>query len=382
MHIAIEPPSPPVDPARFALFDLGFRPFYLAAGAYAALAVPLWAAEYAGWLPGPGILWHAHEMVFGYAFAVIAGFLLTAVRAWTARPTPTGATLAALLGMWLAARALAFVSLPAAAWAGVVFALALAWGIGRPLVASGNRRNLFFILLVLALGAAGVLVQGWPQLGLALGLDVVLLVMAVVAGRVIPTFTNNAIPGAGARRAAWLERAALASLLLLLAADALERVELAAAIAVLAAILHAARLALWAPLKTLRKPILWILHLSCAWIVVHLALRGLAGFDLVPFALGTHALTVGAIGGLTLGMMTRTARGHTARPLVAGRAEIAAYALVQLAALARVFVPLAVPAAHLAATLAAALAWFCAFALFTAAYVPILTRARLDGQPG
>jgi uncharacterized protein involved in response to NO len=284
--------------------------------------------------------------------------------------------------MWLAARALAFVWLPAAAWAGVVFALALAWGIGRPLVASGNRRNLFFILLVLALGAAGVLVQGWPQLGLALGLDVVLLVMAVVAGRVIPTFTNNAIPGAGARRAAWLERAALASLLLLLAADALERVELAAAIAVLAAILHAARLALWAPLKTLRKPILWILHLSCAWIVVHLALRGLAGFDLVPFALGTHALTVGAIGGLTLGMMTRTARGHTARPLVAGRAEIAAYALVQLAALARVFVPLAVPAAHLAATLAAALAWFCAFALFTAAYVPILTRARLDGQPG
>jgi uncharacterized protein involved in response to NO len=382
MHIPIEPPSPAVDPARFALFDLGFRPFYLLAGAYAALAVPLWAAEYAGWLPGPGILWHAHEMIFGYVFAVIAGFLLTAVRAWTGRPTPAGAALAALVGIWLAARAVAFVSLPAAAWAGVVFAFALAWGIGRPLVAAGNRRNLFFILLVLALGAAGVLVQGWPQLGLALGLDVVLLVMAVVAGRVIPTFTNNAVPGAGARRAAWLERAALGSLLLLLAADALGRVELAAGIAVLAALLHAARLALWAPLKTLGKPILWILHLSYAWIAVHLALRGLTGFDLIPFALGTHALTVGAIGGLTLGMMTRTARGHTARPLVAGRAEVAAYVLVQLAAAARVFVPLAVPSAHLGATLASAVLWFAAFAIFSVAYVPILTRARLDGQPG
>jgi uncharacterized protein involved in response to NO len=382
MHIPIEPPSRPVDPARFALFDLGFRPFYLLAGIYAALAVPLWAAEYAGRLPGPGILWHAHEMIFGYVFAVIAGFLLTAVRAWTGRPTPTGAALAALLGIWLAARALAFVSLPAAAWAGVVFALAVAWGIGRPLVAAGNRRNLFFILLVLALGAAGVLVQRWPQLGLALGLDVVLLVMAVVAGRVIPAFTNNAVPGAGARRALWLERAALASLLLLLGADALERVELAAGIAVLAALLHAARLALWAPLRTLGKPILWILHLSYAWIVVHLALRGLTGFDLIPFALGTHALTVGAIGGLTLGMMTRTARGHTARPLVAGRAEIAAYVLVQLAAVARVLVPLAFPAAHFGATLVSAAFWFLAFAVFVTAYVPILTRPRLDGQPG
>jgi uncharacterized protein involved in response to NO len=382
MLIPVATPTHPVEPTRFALLDLGFRPFYLLAGAYAALAVPLWALQYAGWLPGANIAWHAHEMIFGYAFAVIAGFLLTAVRAWTGRPTPAGAVLAAIAALWLLARALAFVSLPLAAWTGALFALAVAWGIGRPLVAAGNRRNLFFIVLVLALGAAGIALQTWPQFGIAIGLDVVLFVMAVVAGRVVPMFTNNGVPGAGARRIDWLEKAALGSILLLIALDAFELAALAAPAALLAAALHAARLALWNPQRTLRKPIVWILHLSYAWIVVHLLLRGLTGFGLLPYALGTHALTVGAIGGLTLGMMTRTARGHTARPLVAGRAEIAAYVLVQLAAVARVFVPLALPAAYVGATLISALLWCAAFAMFTVAYFPILSRPRLDGEPG
>lgn len=380
--ISISPPTKPVDPSRFALFDLGFRPLYLLAGAYAALSVPIWALQYAGWLPGANILWHAHEMIFGFAFAVIAGFLLTAVRAWTGRATPTGRALAAIAALWVLARTLAFVSLPAAAAVGALFALAVAWGIGRPLVAAGNRRNLFFILLVLGLGAAGIVLQRYPQLGIAIGLDVVLLVVTVMAGRVIPAFTNNAVQGAGARRNAWLEFGAIGSILALIGADAFARTELAASFAMLAAALHAARLALWAPLKTLRRPILWVLHLSYAWIVVHLALRGLAGFALVPVAAATHALTVGAIGGMTLGMMTRTTRGHTARPLVAGRAEIAAYVLVHGAAFARVLVPLALPAASLAATLVAALLWCAAFTTFVVAYAPILSRPRLDGEPG
>ncbi len=382
MQIEAPAPARPGSPPGFALFALGFRPFYLLAGAYAALAVPLWALQYAGWLPGANILWHAHEMILGYAFAVITGFLLTAVRAWTGRPTPTGAALAAIAALWLLARGLALVSLPAAAVAGAFFAVAVAWGIGRPLVAAGNRRNLFFVALVLGLGAAGLLLQVWPQLGIALGLDAVLFVMTVVAGRVVPMFTNNAVAGAGARRIAWLEKAALGAILALIALDALELVLPAAAVALAAAAAHAARLALWSPHRTLRKPIVWILHVSYAWIVVHLLLRGLGGFGLVPIALATHALTVGAIGGLTLGMMTRTARGHTARPLVAGAAETAAYLLVQLAAVARVLVPLAFPGAYLGATIASALFWFVAFATFTVAYVPILSRPRLDGQPG
>ena len=365
-----------------ALFALGFRPLFLLAGGYAALSVGLWALQYAGWLPGANMLWHAHEMLFGYAFAVIAGFLLSAVRNWSGLPTPTGAALAAIAALWVAARLVALYSLPLAAIADMLFAVGVAWGIGRPLIASGNRRNWFFILLVLALGAASIAFQAYPQLGVALGLDVVLFVMAVVAGRVVPQFTNNAVPGAGARRVAALEKAALGAVLLLLVADLLGLRPIAGAVALAAAALHGGRLALWAPLRTRGRPILWILHLSYAWIVVHLALRGLAAFELVPTVLATHALTVGAIGGLTLGMMTRVSRGHTARPLTSSGAELAAYSLVQAAAVVRVLVPLILPGAYAATIALSALLWSAAFAVFTLAYFPILSRPRLDGQPG
>jgi len=320
-------------------------------------------------------------MLFGYAFAVIAGFLLTAVRVWTGRPTPTGLPLAGIALLWVLSRSIAFFSLPAAAVMDMLFALAVAWGIGVPLIASGNRRNWFFIALVLALGAASLAFQAWPQLGVAIGLDVVLFVMAVMGGRVIPAFTNSGIPGgAGARRQPLLEKAALGTILLLLAFDVFSiHVGI---LALAAGALHAARLSLWAPLKTRGRPILWILHASYAWIVVHLALRGLAAFEIVPAVVATHALTVGAIGGLTLGMMTRTARGHTARPLTVGGAELAAYVLVQAAAVARSLLPLAFPSAYGAMVALSALLWFAAFALFTAVYIPILTRPRLDGQPG
>jgi uncharacterized protein involved in response to NO len=146
--------------------------------------------------------------------------------------------------------------------------------------------------------------------------------------------------------------------------------------------LHAARGALWAPLRTRGRPILWILHLSYAWIVVHLLMRGLAGFDVVPAGLATHALTVGAIGGLTLGMMTRTSRGHTGRPLATGRAELAAYLLVQAAAMVRVFVPLAAPAGYAASVALSALLWCAAFLVFVIAYYPMLSTPRIDGREG
>ena len=366
----------------YALLQLGFRPFYLLAGIYATLSVALWGLEYAGWLPGGGLLWHAHEMLFGYTFAVITGFLFTAVRNWTGLPTPAGGRLALIAAVWIAARVLAPFSWRAAAVADAAFALGVAWGIAQPLIASGNRRNLFFVALVIALGFSSATFRLWPDYAWVIGLDLVLFIISVVAGRVVPMFTNNAVPGAGARRTPFIETGALGLVIALLLADMLKLQLFVAVLALAAAVLHAARLALWAPLRTRGRPILWILHLSYAWIVVHLALRGLAGFGLVAPAVATHALTVGAIGGITLGMMTRTARGHTARPLVVGRAEVAAYVLVHLAALVRGGVPLVALQWYREGILVSALLWAAAFFIFTVTYFPILTRPRLDGRPG
>jgi uncharacterized protein involved in response to NO len=398
VHVPVDPPgaSAPSGAGGFALWNLGFRPFYLLAGLFAALSVPLWTARFAGWLGERVVfsesIWHAHEMIFGYAFAVVTGFLFTAVRNWTGRPTPTGPLLAAIAGLWLAARVFAFTPwTPLAAAADIAFALAAALGIGVPLVASGNRRNYFFIGVLLLLGAANLafylaeeeLLQVDVGEGVQVALDLILFVMTVMGGRVIPMFTANAVPGSKPTRHALLERIALGSILLMIAADLFSIPgSIVAVIAALAALAHAARLALWQPWLTLGRPILWILHASYGWIVIHLALRALASLDLIPGSLATHALAVGAIGGMTLGMMTRTARGHTGRALRAGGMEIACYALVQLAAVVRVLVPLAVPSLYFSAIGLSGLLWFLAFALFTAAYWPILTQARADGAPG
>lgn len=394
----VEPPSSKSGPAsgNFALWNLGFRPFYLLAGLFATLSVPLWMAQYAGWLGGhaliAGPLWHAHEMLFGYAFAVIVGFLFTAGRNWANQPTPTGATLAAIAALWIAARVLVFTpyALAAAAF-DTAFALAAAAGIAVPFLRSGNRRNYFFIALLLGMGLANLafhlgmagLLDLPLQASLQVGLDIVLFIMVVMGGRVIPMFTMNGVPGVLCVRLPWLERLAPGSILLLLAADVAGAPDTAiAAISAAAAAAHAARLGLWRPWLTLKKPIVWILHFSYAWIALALALRALAAGDLVPAGLATHALTVGAIGGLTLGMMTRTSLGHTGRPLQAQGAEIFCYCMIQSAALARVFLPLAFPSLYLQAIVGSGLLWSAAFGVFTVAYWPILSRPRADGKPG
>jgi uncharacterized protein involved in response to NO len=381
--------------ARFALWNLGFRPFYLLASSFAALSILSWVARYAGILPAGRLstpAWHGHEMLYGYTMAVVAGFLFTAVRNWTGRPTPTGATLMALAALWLAGRVLVLTPFAlAAAVVNAAFPIAVAVGIGIPIVRSRSRRNYFFVALMLLLGAAvlsfhlshlGVL--SWPaRASLQVGLDVVLFVLAVMGGRVIPMFTSNAIPGVHAARHPVVEKLALGSVLALLAADVLQLPStVGAALALGAAVAHAARLRLWQPWRTLRTPLVWVLHLAYFWIVVHLLLRGLAALGLVGDLLAVHALTVGAIGGMTVGMMTRTARGHTGRPLVADGFEVACYVLVALAAAIRVFGGMLLPGAYVATVVISGICWSAAFALYTVRYWPVLSRPRLDGKPG
>jgi uncharacterized protein involved in response to NO len=380
--------------SRFALWQLGFRPFYLLASIFAALSIPLWVAQYAGWVaPYPrGMTEHAHEMIFGYAMAVIAGFLFTAGRNWTGQPTPTGWTLAAIALLWVAGRVLAFTPwVDAAAIASAAFPLAVAAGLAVPLVRSGNRRNYFFVVLLVAFAAAALTmhlsfigVLPLPErLSLLVGLDLVLFVIAVMGGRVIPMFTNNGIPGTKATRRPIVERVALGSVLLLLAAEIAQVPDIVVGvIAIAAAVAHAIRLWLWQPWRTLRTPLVWVLHASYAWIVVYLLLRGVAVWDIVPAPLAIHALTIGAIGGMTIGMMTRTARGHTGRPLRTDRYEIACYVLVLVAALIRVLGPLALPGLYVATVIASGVCWSMGFAIYAIRYWPILTRPRLDGKPG
>src|SRR5690349_22585495 len=274
----------------FALWNLGFRPFYLLASVFSAISVLLWAAQFSGWLNSAylrGPLWHGHEMLFGFALAVVAGFLLTAVRNWTAQPTVEGAPLAALAGLWVAGRVLVLTPFGvAAALVNAAFPLALAVAIGIPLWRSRNARNYFFIGLLVLMAAlvAGLhlalLGQGAlpPRLGLVLGLDVMLFIMAVMAGRVVPMFTNNGVPGANAERHPLVEKLALGSVLLLFVVDALQApAGFIGALALVAAAAHGTRLALWRGWRTIGTPLVWILHAAYAWIVIHLLLRGAAG---------------------------------------------------------------------------------------------------------
>jgi len=205
----------------------------------------------------------------------------------------------------------------------------------------------------------------------------------VVAGRTIPMFTNNGIPGAHATRNPWIERLALGGVLVLTLADALAAPPLAIAVVPgVTGATHAARLLLWQPWRTFGAPLVWILHASYGWLVVHLMLRGLAAFGLVPMPLATHALTVGVIGGMTVGMMTRTARGHTGRALVAGRAESTCFVLIQLAALIRVLGGASSSDGYTTTVVASAVCWSLAFLVFAVCYWPILSRPRIDGKPG
>jgi len=387
--------APETAPARFALWDLGFRPFYLLASSFAALSIALWALQVTGWLDHrylAGSLWHAHEMVFGFVLAVIVGFLLTAGQNWAGLPTTTRTTLKLLVVLWIAGRVLVLTPFGwLAAMVTVAFPLAAAIALAVPFYKARIRRNYFFpgLLVLLAgadlwvhLSALGVIAQPGST-GIQFALDVVLLVMAIMGGRVIPMFTNNGVRGAGATRHPRLEQLALGSIIVLLIVDVLQPPAIVVAtVAIVAALLHLARLALWRPWTTLRVPLVWVLHAAYLWIPVYLLLRAASALNWLAPGIATHALTVGAIGCLTIGMMTRTARGHTGRLLVADRWEVICYLSIFAAAVVRVFGPVVLPAAYAASVLVAAALWSTGFALYAIRYWPVLSRGRLDGRPG
>lgn len=391
----------PEKPARFALAAKGFRPFFLLAALFAVAIVPLWLLILAGQVAGSSYLdpvtWHAHEMIFGFALAVIAGFLLTAVGNWTQRETLIGGPLLALASLWFLGR-IAMTS--AGAWpralvAGVdlAFLPVLIVVLARPLVATRNRRNFVMLAVLGGLFVANAIVHldalGWVSPGSGrraclVGIDLVLLVIAVIAGRVFPMFTRNATQVASIRSIRWLDYASLAAMAALLLADmVLPASALTAAVAACASLLAALRARHWGAEHSLRQPLLWILHAGYLWLVVGLALRALGDFGSpIPSSLAWHVLTVGTIGALTLGMMARVALGHSGRPLEPAPAMTWAFGAINAAVIARVFVPWWRPTWYFAGLVMAGLLWALAFLIFFTVYAPILVSPRIDGKPG
>jgi uncharacterized protein involved in response to NO len=387
--------QPPRDQGQgLPLLRLGFRPFYIGAAAYAAIAVPLWVAAALGLIVLPttisALLWHAHEMLFGFASAVIVGFLLTAGKAWTGQPTPRGAALGALALLWLAAR-LAALGAPYGLYAALDLALLpiIAGVLLRVLLRAGNRRNLplvgLLLLLTLANGlfhaSALGLLELDPLQALHAGLALIVLIECVIAGRVVPAFTMSATPGLKVAPPRHLASAALAATAAGLAGWVmLPDQPLVGVLLTLAGLLQLGLLWCWQPLLTRGRPILWILHASYAWIPAGLLMLALSTVGLLPPSAGVHALAVGATGGLIIGMITRTARGHTGRPLKVSAAEELAYGLVLGAAALRVLLPLLT--SPIWAWLAAAVAWTLAFVIYLWVFTPWLSRVRLDGRDG
>ena len=385
---------------RLPVLAYGFRPFFLLGAIFAALAVPLWLAAYTGALalpsPLPASLWHGHEMLFGYAAAVLAGFLLTATPSWSGRPPVSGIGLGVLALIWLAGRAASSAGgvFPAVAAAvDLAFLPALAIAITPALQAAPRRNRVFLPLLgVLLLANLGVhldaldLLPGLGAIALRVALDLLALLIALIGGRVVPAFTGNALAARGEaeplRTFSVRDRLAIGALVLMLLADLLGFTRAASAIALAAALLNAWRLHGWGGSRTLREPILWVLHLGYLWLAIGLAWKGwvdLSGF--LPPADALHGLAIGAVGTMTLAIMSRATLGHTGRPLHAPPPVVAAYLLVGAAAIARLAAPVATAHAFSLLVISGAL-WSLAFAGFVFSLGPALVQPRIGSRPG
>ncbi len=386
------------------VWSRGFRPFFLLVGIYGCGGMLAWIGMLLGVVPAPGWLgptaWHGHEMLFGVVTGAIAGFLLTSVPVWTGTQAVARGPLAALAGVWVAGRLVMIGAgaLPHAAVAAVdlLFLPALAGAIAGPLLGARAVRNLGFVPILLVLFASNLtmhaqavgLIASGASGGLRVGVDLVVLLIVIVGGRITPSFTANALLRSGivstVSSRPWLDRAAIASVVLVAALDvAAPRTPLGGCAELLAGAAVAGRMLGWQSLRTAHDPLLWSLHVGYAWIPVGLVLVGVGDLTpAVPPLVGLHALTAGAMGTMILAVMTRVSLGHTGRPLALPRGAAAAYGLVSAGALVRTAGPILAPGLPLPMLAVAGALWGGAFGLFVLRYWRILTQPRVDGRPG
>jgi uncharacterized protein involved in response to NO len=365
-----------------AVLAAGHRPFFLAAALWPAVAMALWLAALAGFVPlSPS--WHGHEMLFGFAVAAVAGFLSAAVPKWTNGETLRGGRLAALVALWVAGRIA--MALDVATWLDLVFLPAFASFILADIVRARNTRNYQVPAMLFGLAGLNALYHfGDAMTALHAATYLIVAMVALIGGRIVPAFTQNALRMAGQRTvtcstALWLERLAVPSVILVVLAELFVPDTMASAVAATAAgVILLARMIGWHSFKTLRMPIVWILHAGYVWVPIGFLLTGASAVahDLVPHTAALHALTAGAIGTMILAVASRAALGHAGLPLKVSRWTVLAYVLVIAGAALRVAVP------HLHAMMLAGGLWALGYAIFAVVYFPILTRPRVDGLPG
>ncbi len=376
-----------------------FRPFFLLNGLFAIVVISVWLIALHGTglalAPATQPYWHGHEMVVGFAMAAIAGFVLTAVATWTDRPPLRGKLLGVLVFSWLLGRMtmMAATQLPYFLVASVdmIFPFLLAFLVGREVFGGGSRRNYPIVGIITILAVLNLLyhlgvlqiLAGMDRLALYSMIHLLLLMITVIAGRIIPNFTANWLRAHGHERlpvnhplsdgitiAATLATGVSVSLTPL--------GPVTGALALVAALSHAVRLARWRGLATTSEPLLFVLHVAYLWLPVGYALTALAAFGLVfPATAALHALTMGAIGNMILAVTSRVALAHTGRSLHAPRLIVISYAILNAAVVARVLSPLN-SGLYFAMIDLSALGWIVAFIIFTRVYWPVLTRPRVD----
>lgn len=378
-----------------ALLGRGFRPFFLGAAIYCLFIILAWSGFQAGLCPPPGaldnpVLWHAHEMIYGFTVAVIAGFLLTAVANWTGGAPVRHFHLLALVILWLTGRiAMNISTLPILfiAVADNLFIPALAISLAIPLLKQKKKRDLIFLTLLTGFFVCNILFFIIPDLKpLYAALMIVLTLISLIGGRIVPAFTVAGLRQAGHSSIYQTDQPVLdrlclgAMIALAISFFATEPPSaLTGSIAILAACLHALRFRHYHTLKTARHPMLWILQAGYGWLVIGLFLLGLSSFGLTPLTLALHTLTVGCIGSMCIGMMTRVTMGHTGRDIVANSATVMAFMFIQLAVVFRVILPVLLPSQALWIPFSGTL-WAGSFILYLVVYSPMLLSPRPDGH--
>ena len=383
------------------ILRLGFRPLFLAGASFSVFALLIWAGVLSqSWEFNPyggSYWWHAHEMLFGFVSTIIAGFLLTAVQSWTGVPGVKGYRLLFLVMLWLSGRVVILFNVNLPSWCiatiDVMFLLTTAFFLALSIIKVRQYRNLFFVPVLLLMSLSNVYMHmaiylsdaQWLVIGSHGMVMLVMALMCVLGGRVFPMFTANGTKTSKVEPWPWLEKLSLLLVAVLVIVFMFVIPLSKTAIAVLfslAAFAHLLRWLRWRFWVTFKTPLVWSLHSSYFCIPLGMGLFAFHFFGFsISFSLPMHVITVGAVGGMILSMISRVSLGHTGRPIISDLMHTAAFVFILLSLLFRVSGSL-LSDMQTALLIASVICWCGAYGIFVVKYIPILTKPRVGGGPG